>query len=133
MLFYILSIKERSYAIPVKLQPVLKNTLLIRDYFSMVMAMFIYFEGGHTLSEILSVFNISEVKQAINAAYGLSSHHESISDQILESPVFIKAFQEALCDTLHFEEALTLKKSVKEQIKEHKITSDLNLSIHVRH
>lgn len=88
---------------------------IIRKYLLFVIGLFVYVEGGHTLSEILTVFDIPEVKMAI---HDLTKGELAISKQtlIFDQSEIMELLRKALAETIEYRGVLRGKQEVHEQL-----------------
>ena len=84
---------------------------IIRKYLLFVIGLFVYVEGGHTLSEILTVFDIPEVKMGV---HDLTKGTLSLSKQtlIFDHPDIMQLLREALIETIQYRDVLRGKQEV---------------------
>ncbi|MHB1948700.1 MAG: hypothetical protein ACYCQI_11385 [Gammaproteobacteria bacterium] len=89
---------------------------LLKNYLRLVIGLFVYFEGGHTFSEILSVFHLAETKTETKAILQSSAIIFSTETLLLADPLIVKLMQESLIETIKFYSVCNLKREVCQAI-----------------
>lgn len=89
---------------------------LIKDYFLLIIGLFVYFEGGHTFSEILSSFDIKEVREAINMGLRTTSPVLSKQTLLFDNPKIKDLMKESLIETVKFYSVHQAKTEIHKQI-----------------
>ena len=82
------------------------NFKLLKNYFLTISSLFIYFEGGHTFTEIMSVFNLDNVNSSIQTVLGASKGSFSLKTLMLDDPKIYSLIQESLIDAAKYQERL---------------------------
>lgn len=91
-------------------------------YFLMnILGLFVYFEGGHTISEVLSLLDLKEVRDELSTEFPESGIDETKpSKLIMSDSLFKRAFAKATQETIIFQETLENKYAVLKDIRKHK-------------
>ncbi|WP_298626262.1 hypothetical protein [uncultured Legionella sp.] len=76
---------------------------LLKQYLLMISAVFIYFEGGHTLTEIMSVFYLEKVTNSIQTVLGEPKGTFSLHDFMLSCPEVYPLIKESLIDAAKYQ------------------------------
>lgn len=118
LLFFISALKDNYYSCVVLKPDALfkNNNKLIKDYFLLIIGLFVYFEGGHTFSEILSPFDIKEVREAINIGLRTTSSVLSKQTLLFDNPKIKDLMKESLMETVQFYSVYQAKTAVHKQI-----------------
>lgn len=121
ILFFILSIKNGSHQCQFINPNVLfeNNCIHLRNYFLMLMGIFVYFEGGHTVSEVISVFEIPEVKAFISGNETTKRLKDALflGPLITENDLVLKSMKAALFETSKIYDVVLKKRKVHEEIE----------------
>lgn len=80
-----------------------ENFKVLKDYLLMISSVFVYFEGGHTLTEIMSVFDLDTVTNSIQTVLGEPKGTFSLKDFMLSNPAVYPLIQESLIETAKYQ------------------------------
>lgn len=121
VLFYLLAIKEKRHQVsnPTLLKAI-QSTGVFKQYFLLMASLFVYFEGGHTFSEIFSVFGIDEVRQMVDdVVFSGIKQNKCLATKIKQSDFFIQCANEALIETAKYHQVVQVHKEACSLIKRH--------------
>jgi hypothetical protein len=122
MLFFLAAINDKYYECSLlKPNDILeKNHQLIKEYFLLLTSLFIYFEGGHTFSEILAVFEINDVKAIMNEVLKSDKKSDKISKESLlfKNKDMMTLMKTSLIETMKFHSVCTAKHAVHDELKD---------------
>ncbi len=122
VLFFISSVMNNKY----ECSFIQRNSLfdhdyaLLKNYFRLVLGMFVYIEGGHTISEILSVFELKKVFHEINTILKKCSEKNilSVKSLLTDNENTRLLVKEALMETKQFYLIRQQKLKLHTEIKE---------------
>jgi hypothetical protein len=118
LLFFMLSIESNHYQ-PQLLKPEKiseHSYALIQQYMLLVLSSFVYFEGGHTINEIMNVLNLRVVKTAVQDVFPKKNYLFSVENLFVRNPNVIQALKESLIETAKFHAQMNAKEKVHEEI-----------------
>lgn len=121
VLFFIASVTNNHYKCKFINENILfgNDLQLLKNYFRLILGVFAYIEGGHTLSEILCVFELNEVAPLINSALLHKDKTPALCLQTLITgdkdikPIILNA----LIETQHFYSICQQKKKIHAEIE----------------
>lgn len=119
LLFFIHSINQGHYHCKFLSSNFYQDIDLIRHYLLFIISLFVYFEGGHTLSEILTVFEIEEVSSMFDKTLAKDNESNVISRKTLihnQEPI-LDLMKEALIDTAKYYSTLQTMEIIHDKIK----------------
>lgn len=121
MLFFILSINNQYYQCHfLKKEELFKNNFsLIQDYFLLITSLFVYFEGGHTISEILSVFEIEDVSKTIKTILSPDEDKKIFTQQkfLIETVEIKNLMKQSLIETKRLYSIQMAKSEMHNELK----------------
>lgn len=123
MIFFILSIINNQYQCKFIDQDFFKDKTSLNHYFLLIISMFVYFEGGHTLSEILTVFEIDEVRSFINNALANKEESDVLSKKtlIFNQEDILMIMKDAFIETAKYHFTLDEMEKVRFEIENPKV------------
>jgi len=82
----------------------------------MVTGLFVYFEGGHTFSEIFEPLEMPGLRKTVRTFLNDESANLTKKGLVFDSPEIMALMRKALAETVEFYSVLEAKKQVHEEI-----------------
>jgi hypothetical protein len=92
------------------------NFKLLKNYWLMVVCLFIYFEGGHTLTEVMDVFNLSRIQSNLETVLKTPQDTFSLQTILLDDPEIYKLVAQSLIETAKYQAVIDSKTSANSKV-----------------
>ena len=90
---------------------------ILKNYWLMIISMFVYFEGGHSFTETMSVFELENINTNIKTILGLPPGTFSAETIMFDRPEYLGLIKDALIETAQYQRIMDNKSAIHTQLE----------------